>query len=231
MKKISVLCISFAVAFVLLTGCLSTGEATKEAPKKKARYARELVDWTGAKTGQDMPEWLVAADGGNETDLKNADGLDSLLAGKYWIVTKTERNSNGIDSKILRMTQEAAEAEYMQAIARTLNAAVDTRFSGVLSSNDDSQKTLTAAAATARFTGFKKVRDGYILVNTTDKTTGKETMTYEVIRIYACPVDVWQKQAAKYIQNLGLNSDSADLKKAASMADELVKDLKPGFAE
>nr|WP_314781110.1 hypothetical protein [uncultured Treponema sp.] len=56
-------------------------------------------------------------------------------------------------------------------------------------------------------------------------------MTYEVIRIYACPVDVWQKQAAKYIQNLGLNSDSADLKKAASMADELVKDLKPGFAE
>lgn len=187
-----------------------------------------LVSWL---TGQDMPEWLVAADGGNETDLKNADGLDSLLAGKYWIVTKTERNSNGIDSKILRMTQEAAEAEYMQAIARTLNAAVDTRFSGVLSSNDDSQKTLTAAAATARFTGFKKVRDGYILVNTADKTTGKETMTYEVIRIYACPVDVWQKQAAKYIQNLGLNSDSADLKKAASMADELVKDLKPGFAE
>ena len=67
--------------------------------------------------------------------------------------------------------------------------------------------------------------------STADKTTGKETMTYEVIRIYACPVDVWQKQAAKYIQNLGLNSDSADLKKAASMADELVKDLKPGFAE
>ncbi len=231
MRKFSVLCICLAIASVLLAGCLSTGEATKEVPKKQARYTREMVDWTGAKTGQDLPDWLVAADGGNETDLKNADGLDSALAGMYWIVTKTERNSNGIDSKALRMTQEAADAEYMQTIARTLNSAVDTRFSGVLSSNEDAQKTLTAAAAMARFTGFKRVKDGYILVNTIDKTTGKETMTYEVIRIYACPIDIWQKQATKYIQNLGLNSDSEDLKKAASMADDLVKDLKPGFAE
>jgi hypothetical protein len=55
-------------------------------------------------------------------------------------------------------------------------------------------------------------------------------MTYEIIRIYACPVDV-KNQAIKYIQNLVLHSDSVDLKKATSMAEELVKELKPGFTE
>lgn len=60
----------------------------------------------------------------------------------------------------------------MTSIARSLNVAVDARFNGVLSSNEDTQKTLTATAARARFTGFSRVKRGYILQNITDKTTG-----------------------------------------------------------
>lgn len=230
MKKINFL-LGGLILTTLLASCATTKVAETQAPKKKVqRYQREIVDWTGAKTGGDVPEWFTYADQDDEEGLLYADDLESKLAGKYWVVQKVERETRNIDSKNLRMAQELCDATYMTSLGRTLNAAVDARFSGALSANEDSQKTLTATAANARFTGFKRVKDGYVLSNLTDTKTGRETMSYEVIRIYACDEDLWQQQAANYIRQLGLNAESEDMKKAASMADELAANIKPGFA-
>lgn len=229
MKKIKFLLGGLILA-TFLVSCASTQVAETQTPKKKVqRYQREIVDWTGAKTGGDVPEWFTYADQDDEEGLLDSDDLEAKLSGKYWIVQKVERQTKDINSKNLRMAQELCDATYMTGLGRTLNAAVDARFSGALSANEDSQKTLTATAANARFTGFKRVKDGYVLSNVTDTKTGKETMTYEVIRIYACDEDLWQQQAANYIRQLGLNSESEDLKKASSMADELATSIKPGF--
>ena len=42
-------------------------------------------------------------------------------------------------------------------------------------------------------------------------------------------IAVWQEQAANYIREFAKNApDSADMKKAAAMADELAASIKPG---
>lgn len=108
MTKICVKYISFlAIVSMLVMGCLSTPETTKSEPspkKREARYVRENIEWTGAKTGQDIPDWLVVADSGDAVEILNANGLDKALAGKYWIVVQKERLTNGINPTNLKLT-------------------------------------------------------------------------------------------------------------------------------
>jgi len=121
-------------------------------------------------------------------------------------------------------------------IARELTAAVDARFNGALSKNEKSQKTLVASVAKAKFTGFEKVTDTWVLNRTVDNRKKNFTDEYSVVMVYAIDQELFEKIAQKYIADLiGELPDSADMKKAEGMADELAKELakeisaKPGL--
>ncbi len=230
MKK-SLMSIAAVMLAVLLVGCASTkadASGNDKKPINTKTVSRERIDWKGAGAGADLPDWVIAA---SEEDY---DGLPASmqkkLDGKFYLIITTERVRKDAEStKDLKMAQEAAAANYMVNIARSLNGAVDTRFNGALSSNEDSQKSLTATAANARFTGFTRAADSWYLVRVTDTVTQKVSDIYTVIQIYACEQKLWEEQAANYIRAFAKNkSDSEDMKKAAAMADELAASIKPG---
>ncbi|MCM1321567.1 MAG: hypothetical protein NC041_02965 [Bacteroides sp.] len=118
--------------------------------------------------------------------------------------------------------QENVTAQYAAEIARGLNQAVDARFAGVLGDDEDAQQTLTATAAKAKFAGFSKASDGWIL---RQSKSDSSQYIYSYIAVYACDKDVWQSQVAAYIKSFGVNSKSENMKKAAEMADSLADEL------
>lgn len=213
---------------LLVAGCASNNQTEKKAPEVSKSINRELIDWKGSATGADIPDWVTAAIN-NEFD-EMSSSMQKKLENKWWypqVETRVRKDSKS--TKDLKMAQEAAVANYMVSIARSLNAAVDARFNGVLSSNEDSQKTVVATAANARFSGFTKVADYWLLNRSTDSVLDQVTDTYTVVQIYACDEKLFQEQAANYIRDLaGKMPDSEDMKKAAAMADELAASIKPG---
>lgn len=233
MKKTFLLnCIVGLALSMFVVGCASTSKTVSEPKQSKApvqkTVSRETIDWKGAGLGAEIPGWAVSA---LENDFEGLPAdLRKRLDGKFYIFIDTERVRKNPDStKDLKMAQEAAAANYMVNIARSLNAAVDARFNGVLSANEDTQKTLVATAANARFSGFSRVADTWVLQRVVDSKTNQVTDTYTVIQIYACDQTLWQEQAANYIREfVNKNPDSADMKKAAEMADDLAASIKPG---
>lgn len=195
---------------------------------KQNSVTRETIDWKGSGMGAGVPDWAVAAMGSDFDNLSPS--IQKRIEGKFYIVIDTYRTRKDASStKDLKMAQEEASANYMVNIARSLNSAVDARFNGVLSANEDSQKTLVATAANARFTGFTRVADTWVLQRTNDIQTKKVTDTYAIVQIYACDQSLWEEQAANYIRELAKKApDSEDMQKAAAMADELAASIKPG---
>ncbi|MGN0729981.1 hypothetical protein [Treponema sp.] len=233
MKKTVLLnCIVGLSLAMFVAGCASTSK-TEAAPQQskvpvQKTVSRETIDWKGAGLGAEIPGWAVAA---TEDDFEGLSAdLRKRLDGKFYIFISTERVRKNTDStKDLKMAQEAAAANYMVTIARSLNAAVDARFSGVLSANEDTQKTLVATAANARFSGFSRIADTWVLQRVTDSKTNQVTDTYTIVQIYACDQALWQEQAANYIREFAnKNPDSDDMKKAAAMADDIAASIKPG---
>lgn len=220
-----------AAGTVLFISCGTTKETsagTSSTVPAQTSVTREQIDWKGSGVGAGIPDWAIAA---MEDDF---DGLPSnirnRLDGKFYVFIETDRvRKDASSTKDLKMAQEEATANYMVNIARSLNSAVDARFNGALSANENSQKTLLATAANARFTGFNKIADTWVLQRQNDTTTKQVTDTYTVVHIYACDQNLWQEQAANYIREFAQKApDSEDMKKAAAMADELAASIKPG---
>lgn len=231
MKKIFIAFVAMAVGFFAISCGTTTSVDKASSNAEKGASAktvmRERIDWKGAGVGADVPDWVVAA---TEDDFEGLPAdMQKRLDGKFYLIMTTERVRKEVGStKDLKMAQEAAAAGYMVNIARSLNAAVDARFSGVLSANEDSQKTLMATAANARFTGFTRVADSWVLLRVNDLLAQKVTDIYTVVQIYACDQNLWQKQAANYIREFAKeNPDSADMQKAAAMADDIAVSIKP----
>ena len=232
-KKIFTI-MAYAVLCLVIMGCGSTTETAKSGeqaiatiPEQKS-VSRETIDWKGAGLGAGIPDWAGAAAEDNFDGLSSS--IRSRLDGKFYVIIETTRvRKDASSTKDLKMAQEAASANYMVNIARSLNSAVDARFSGVLSANEDSQKTLVATAAAARFTGFSKIADTWVLQRSNDTLTKQVVDTYSVLHIYACDQNLWQEQAAHYIRELAKkNPDSEDLQKAGAMAEELAASIKSG---
>lgn len=219
----------FLAALVLsagtyLTSCASTDDSSKKTISTSSSVIRETIDWQGAVVNRDPPVWVYDALASDYDSLESGE-LSSKLKDKYYVVVQGSRAKK--TDRDLKLLESSVTANYMVQIAQTLNNGVDQRFSGALSTNEDSQKQLTATATEAKFTGFQKVGDYWLLQRITDKTNDKTTENYTVVQVYACEKELWQQQAAAYIQQLGLNADSPDLKKAVNMADEIAASLKP----
>ncbi|MCR5217832.1 hypothetical protein [Treponema sp.] len=207
-----------------LTGCASTEETSDKSLSTGSSVTRETIDWQGAVVNRDPPVWVYDALASDYDSLENGE-LASKLKDKYYVVVSGSRAKKS--DRDLKLLESSVTANYMVQIAQTLNNGVDQRFSGALSTNEDTQKQLTATATEAKFTGFQKVGDYWLLQRVTDKKNDKTTENYTVVQVYACEKELWQQQAAAYIQQLGLNADSPDLKKAGEMADEIASSLKP----
>ncbi|MBO6177541.1 MAG: hypothetical protein J6O39_08380 [Treponema sp.] len=207
-----------------LSSCASTNEASTPSITTGSSVTRETIDWKGAVVNREPPVWVYDALASDYESLENGE-LAGKIKDKYYVVVSGSRVKK--TDRDLKLLESSVAANYMVQIAQTLNNGVDQRFSGSLSTNEDTQKQLTATATEAKFTGFMKVGDYWLLQRVTDKKTDKTTENYTVVQVYACEKDLWQQQAAAYIQQLGLNTDSADLKKAGQMADEIAASLKP----
>ncbi|MBE6355365.1 hypothetical protein [Treponema sp.] len=207
-----------------LSSCASTNEASTPSITTGSSVTRETIDWKGAVVNREPPVWVYDALASDYESLENGE-LAGKIKDKYYVVVSGSRVKK--TDRDLKLLESSVAANYMVQIAQTLNNGVDQRFSGSLSTNEDTQKQLTATATEAKFTGFMKVGDYWLLQRVTDKKTDKTTENYTVVQVYACEKDLWQQQAAAYIQQLGLNTDSADLKKAGEMADEIAASLKP----
>lgn len=207
-----------------LSGCASTNEASAPSIATGSSVTRETIDWKGAVVNREPPVWVYDALASDYESLENGE-LAGKLKDKYYVVVSGSRVKK--TDRDLKLLESSVAANYMVQIAQTLNNGVDQRFSGSLSTNEDTQKQLTATATEAKFTGFMKVGDYWLLQRVTDKKNDKTTENYTVVQVYACEKDLWQQQAAAYIQQLGLETDSADLKKAGQMADEIAASLKP----
>ncbi|MBB5220055.1 hypothetical protein DYE49_09235 [Treponema rectale] len=207
-----------------LSSCASTNEASTPSITTGSSVTRETIDWKGAVVNREPPVWVYDALASDYESLENGE-LAGKIKDKYYVVVSGSRVKK--TDRDLKLLESSVSANYMVQIAQTLNNGVDQRFSGSLSTNEDTQKQLTATATEAKFTGFMKVGDYWLLQRVTDKKTDKTTENYTVVQVYACEKDLWQQQAAAYIQQLGLNTDSADLKKAGQMADEIAASLKP----
>ena len=75
--------------------------------------------------------------------MKNIQTLDQLKD-KYYVVVSGSRVKK--TDRDLKLLESSVAANYMVQIAQTLNNGVDQRFSGSLSTNEDTQKQLTATA-------------------------------------------------------------------------------------
>lgn len=232
MKHIACICTA-AIAFAsVFTGCASTKKTGETKPNSVLAASKtvrhETIDWEGAGLGAEIADWLPAAMAGNTAALPAS--IKQKLEGKFYVIINTDRVRNDSKStKDLKMVQEAASSQYMVNIGRSLNAAVDTRFNGMLSKNEDCQRTLMASAANARFSGFGCIADSWVLQRVVDQEGKHVTDTYTVVQIYTCDNGLWLEQASNYIRQLGTNSSSAEMKKAAGMADEIAASIKPGL--
>ncbi len=231
MKKtqIAVFAVATLVASLGLLGCASNkqSETTATTTKSSRSVTRETLDWKGSGLGAEIPDWAIATAEERFDELPS--DMQKRLEGKYYITIVTERVRKDAEStKDLKMAQEVAAANYMVNIARSINSAVDVRFNGVLSANEDSQKTLVATASNARFSGFTRMADSWVLVRIKDNDKGTMNDIYTVVQIYACDEKLFQEQAANYIREIaGKVPDSADMQKAAEMADEIAASIKP----
>ena len=224
MKKSSlVIAAAILAAGTYFNSCASSSASTTPTvAKKSSPIERTLIDYKGAAIGADIPDWVEAALDDDEESLKSGTLAKKLESKKVIIVNGTRQKKTDKDLKLL---QDSVNASYMVEIAQSLNNGVDRRFSGVLSSNEDTQKTLTANSTKAQFTGFSKAADYWVLQRITDKDKNKTYDQYTVVQVYACDEELFQQQAAQYVRRLGLDSDSEDLKKAASMADSLAAEM------
>ncbi len=215
-------------AAVSLASCGSTKVEAKTANVDISNVQRPTpIDWKGASVGAQFPEWLEPALNDDIDGLPS--NMKNQLEGKYYVIINTSRVRRDQNStKDLKMAQELAAASYMQNIARSLNSAVDTRFHGILSEREEAQSSSLATAAAARFTGFSRVADSWVLGRRKDADTGKITDTYEVVQIYACEQSLWESQAAIYIRSLGANLESEAMQKVEEQADDLAATIKPG---
>lgn len=224
MKKSSlVIAAAILAAGTYFNSCASSSASTTPTvAKKSSPIERTMIDYKGAAIGAEIPDWVEAALADDEESLKSGTLAKKLESKKVIVVNGVRQKKTDKDLKLL---QDSVNASYMVEIAQSLNNGVDRRFSGVLSSNEDTQKTLTANSTKAQFTGFIKAADYWVLQRITDKDKNKTYDQYTVIQVYACDEELFQQQAAQYIRRLGLDSDSEDLKKAADMADSLAAEM------
>lgn len=220
--------VSALLVISFVTGCLSTPAETPAPTPKAKEQEKTVLGWKGQDYGSDKPEWVADALDGDFSSLPES--VQKKLEGKKTVVCEAK----GTDLELAK--EWATNFGLNVGIARELTAAVDARFNGALSKNEKSQKTLVASVAKAKFTGFEKVTDTWVLNRTVDNRKKNFTDEYSVVMVYAIDQELFEKNAQKYIANLiGELPDSADMKKAEGMADELAKELakeisaKPGL--
>lgn len=215
--------VSAILVISFVTGCLSTPAETP-APKVKEQE-KTVLSWKGQDYGSDKPEWV--ADALEEDFSSLPEKVQEKLEGKYTVVCEAK----GTDLDLAK--EWATNYGLNVGIARELNSAVDTRFNGALSKNENSQKTLVASVSKARFTGFRKITDTWVLNRIVDNRKKNFTDEYSVVMVYAIDRENFEEQIKMYLADLiGQLPDSADMKKAEGMADELAKEIasKPGLS-
>lgn len=223
---------SFNVVFVLLavlavfTGCASTDKVEKKSVEKTVSQKSkrfEIIDWNGAAFGSPAPaDWMQYAEERDYVAFESSSTGAKVKNSFYVIVSGTRSAKSETDTTALKLLQENIAAQYATEIARGLNQAVEARFAGVLSDDEDVQQTLTATAAKAKFAGFTKASDGWIL---RQSKSDSSQYLYSYIAVYACDKDVWQTQVANYIKSFGANSKSENMKKVVGMAYSLAEEL------
>ena len=102
----------------------------------------------------------------------------------------------------LKQAQQIAQADYMSCIARNLNTGIDAYAKGSLTNNKDTKKYLQDAASNAKFSGFNKVTESWVLTRSYSSKKKANVDTYKVFQIYACDKGSWQSQAQSYIKNV-----------------------------
>lgn len=226
MKKSLNVVFALAAALAVFTSCASTDKAEKISSEKTASRKSggfDIIDWNGAAFGSRSPaDWMQYAEERDYSAFESTATGAKVKNKFYVIVSGTRAAKSETDTTSLKLLQENIAAQYATEIARGLNQAVDVRFAGVLGDDEDAQQTLTATAAKAKFAGFTKASDGWIL---RQSKSDSSQYLYSYIAVYACDKDVWQTQVANYIKSFGANSKSENMKKVTGMADSLAEEL------
>ncbi|MCR5318400.1 MAG: hypothetical protein K6E22_09250 [Treponema sp.] len=184
----------FVIA-ALLSSCSSTQQ-------NKASYPEQnFIDWEGRSANGDVPAWVEPA---LNNDLDNLpQPLQQKLKNKYFIVIESRRDrmDKASDAE-LSEAQRTAHSDYMSCIARNLNTAIDAYSKGSLSNNSKTKKILQESAAKAKFSGFTKVTESWVLTRAYNSKKKSNIDTYKVLQVYACDKNTWLSQAQGYINNV-----------------------------
>ncbi|MBP5438384.1 MAG: hypothetical protein J6Y30_10430 [Treponema sp.] len=179
----------------LISSCSSSQQTTVTYPQQN------FIDWEGRSASEDVPAWIEPA---LNNDLDNLpSSLQQKLKNKYFIVIESRRDRmDKTSDEELKQAQKIAQTDYMSCIARNLNTGIDAYAKGSLTNNKDTKKFLQDAASNAKFSGFSKVADSWVVTRSYSSKKKANVDTYKVFQIYACDKGSWQSQAQSYIKNV-----------------------------
>lgn len=184
----------FVIA-LLISSCSSTQQTTASYPKQN------FIDWEGRSSNGDIPAWVEPA---LNNDLDNLPAsLQKKLKNKYFVVVESRRDRIGKTSEAeLKLAQSTAQSDYMACIARNLNTGIDAFSRGSLGNDKETKQLLQDSAANAKFSGFSKVAESWVVTRTNNSKKKGNSDTYKVLQVYACDKNSWLSQAQRYIENV-----------------------------
>ena len=222
MKKaiISALCL----VILFMTGCGATTGAAATGNQQGTDIRNTdgpdvpkviVINHKNKAFGLDQPAWLM------DVLEDNYDSFKEKFNCHEDIIIKVQ--DNGPDLDLVQSWME--NADFNAGVAATFHTAAMNKFSGVLSDREKTQKTITAVASKAEFSGFRKVADYWTLLRTIDNKSDKVTDEYHVIQIYSINKELYKKQINSLIDEIVNEFESGDRQQAENMADALVAEL------
>ncbi len=219
MKKSLFLCAILALFF--LNSCESTIKHGEKSPNT-------IVEIINYKSSADENEaetiaWLEKILNSQKAEIPSAiqEKIDSNNERNYSIVRICFSKNEPL------LEQNVPESLFSE-IAETVNRALDARYNGILLFDEESQDVLSEAAKNADFVGFNIMEEKCAFVREQDLKSAKTRNFYAFVQIFSCPYSLWLKNAESYIKNLGFCSGNADLKDAASYAEEIARSIENG---
>jgi hypothetical protein len=183
-----------AAALTLLTraacGSSPAAERTANAPAQAKTIERVTVDYKGAVTGSEIPDWVQAA----VDDDQEAIGKISRFKGKVPIIDYAQgQNLDLLRSWVNNFNVQAA-------VSRRISNYVEANFGGVQLGDKDTAenrafiKDVVATCSNIRFNGLAREMDYWIKLRTIDRGRGTETEAYTYYVVYSISEDDLRSQ-------------------------------------
>jgi hypothetical protein len=183
-----------ALTLLALAACGSSPSgkrtANAAAPAQAKTIERVYVDYKGAVTGSDIPDWVEAA----VDDDQEAIGRISRFKGKAPIIDYAQ----GQNLDLLRSWVNNFNAQ--AAVSRRISNYVEANFGGVQLGDKDTAenrafiKDVVATCSNVRFNGLAREMDYWVKLRTIDRGRGTETEAYTYYVVYSISEDDLRSQ-------------------------------------